>query len=263
MTPDLLLDTTEAGEVSTNEVEENMRGQWPSQAALAAIFRDTTTAELRREWGLADNLATPQQRAPPPPGAEDSQPADQEGSHATTATKTDATPGGTIPSLDQDDLVRQVMNDLKQLGGDPRRKREDMEEVEVETGMQTSHTAPSVQSAGERLGLKIKKKAEDERRRTLKIGGLGVKLPQPREGGAARGSLAAKVQRISCTLTSSSTMPSSSSTEAVPEPLRAKLKRMATMMDAGGPSLQKGHRGTHEKNRERPPLRRRRHLSAV
>ena len=31
----------------------------------------------------------------------------------------------------------------------------------------------------------------------------------------------------------------------------------------GGPSLQKGHRGTHEKKRERPPLRRWRHLSAI
>ena len=98
-------------------------------------------------------------------------------------------------------------------------------------------------------------KAEEERRRALKIGGLVVKLPQPREGRAARGSLATKVQRISCTMTSSSsTMPSSSSTGAPPEPLRAKLKRMATVLDAGGPtSLQKGHRGTHGKKENAHP----------
>ncbi|CAE7867735.1 Ido1 [Symbiodinium necroappetens] len=233
--PDLLLDT-DVGEVTAHEVEESM-GQWPSQAALAAIFRDTTTAELRREWGLEDDPTIPRQAPSPPPEERDSQLGDQKGDNTV------------VPSLDQDELVRQVMSDLKDLGGDPRHKGDDLEEVEVETRPQASRTGLSAQVAGAQLGLKIKRKADEERRRTLKVGDLVVKLPPPREGGTARGSLMAKVQRLS------STMSSSSSGGTPAETLRAKLKRMAAVLDEGEHTtqkVQKGNRGTRGGARRTP-----------
>ena len=76
-------------------------------------------------------------------------------------------------SLYQDDLVRQVMNELKQAsGGDQRQKGEDLVDIEIESGAHAKQAIPSVQSAGEKFCQKLKKKMEEDRRRTLKVGGL-------------------------------------------------------------------------------------------
>ena len=152
-----------------------------------------------------------------------------------------------------------VINDLKQLGGDQRHKGDDLVDIEIESRMQAPPTTPSALSAGAKFGQKLKKKMEEDRRRTLKVGGLTVKLPQPRAGEPARGSLAAKVQRLS------SSMASSSRAAPAQEPLQAKLKRMAALFDAGEeelPKMEKRHRSMKGDKGDRPPLRRRRHLSA-
>ena len=143
-------------------------------------------ADLKKEWGLPESPSEPSIHGQGEP---------------TTTESTSAVCRGTELSLDQDDLVRQVMNELRQpSGGDQIQEGEDLVDIEIESGATTRPAIPSVQSAGEKFGQKLKKKIDEDRRRTLKVGGLTVKLPQPKRGEPARGTLAAKVQRVSSSM---------------------------------------------------------------
>ncbi|CAE7708649.1 unnamed protein product, partial [Symbiodinium microadriaticum] len=126
VTPDLLLDVDEdtEGGTTTNVVEENLRDQWPSQAAFATIFQNTTMAELRREWGMPESSSTPR-RSPRSPSRDGEAKAAGDG-------------GG--QALDQDELVTQVMEELRAQGSAAKSsggsKPEDVEEevdIEIDT----------------------------------------------------------------------------------------------------------------------------------
>ena len=159
-------------------------------------------------------------------------------------------------SMDQDDLVKQVMDELKQpSGGAQMSQGDDLIDIEIDSGATIRPASASAQPAGEKLGLKLKKKMDEDRRRTLRVGGLTVKLPPAKVGEPARGTLTAKVKRVSKAIGG-----------PPPETLAAKLKRVAAFLDVGEenrhkPGEKRQHR-TKGGERERPPPRRRRHLSA-
>ena len=243
-TPELLLSADEGG------IEEGMHQQWPSQEALATIFRDTTREELRKEWGMD----TPSSEQPETPQGENEEQPTGERSSVT-------------PPLEQDELVQQVMQDLRAHGGHTRQTDIEMEDIQVETEAGATTTAAhSAQLAGSQLGAGIRQRAEKERKRILQVGGMIVKLPS-RRGELARGSLQAKVQRLARTLSASQAgeapMPRGG---GAAESLSGQMTRVAKTMDEGGGSepIRKARR---EKRREpivdRPPLRRRRHLNAA
>ena len=242
-TPELLLSDDERG------IEEGMHQQWPSQEALATIFRDTTREELRKEWGMD----TPSPEQPETPQGENEEPTGERSS--------------VTPPLEQDELVQQVMQDLRAHGGHSRQTDIEMEDIQVETeGEVTTTAARSAKMAGSQLGARIRQRAEQERKRTLQVGGMVVKLPS-RGGELARGSLQAKVQRLARTV-------SASQAGEAPKPrggrtaesLSGQMARVAKTMDEGGGS-EPSRKARREKRRgpivDRPPLRRRRHLNAA
>ena len=151
------------------------------------------------------------------------------------------------------------MCELKQGGGaatPPERSSagEDLLEVEIESGATIRPALQQAKQAGEKLGQQLRRQQED-RRRTLRVGRLTVKLPPAKTGEAARGTLTAKVKRVSRELG-----------EEKPESLTARMKRVAAFMDLGEefqPQSGKAKvRKVREHKKDRPPLRRRRHLSA-
>ena len=234
-TPELLLSADEGG------IEEGMHQQWPSQEALATIFRDTTREQLRKEWGMD----TPSSEQPETPQREKEEQPTGERSSGT-------------PPLEQDELVQQVMQDLRVHGGYTR-------QTEAEGGAPPA-AAHSAQLAGSQLGARIRQRAEEERKRILQVGGMTVKL-HSRRGELARGPLQAKVQRLARTLYASHA-------GEAPEPrgkggaesLSGQMTRVAKALDEGG-SSEPSHKARREKRRDpfadRPPLRRRRHLNAA
>ena len=128
-------------------------------------------------------------------------------------------------------------------------------ELELDSDTRIRPAAPEAKTAGTDCGLKLKTKLEEDKCRTLRVRGLTVKLPKAQAGEPARGTLAAKVKRVSDTLAT-----------VKPEPLAAKLRRVAVFMDRGGSSSKherekekKRHRSPEPGKPERPPLRRRRH----
>ena len=232
-----------------------MHQQWPSQDALATIFRDTTREELRREWGMD----TPSSEQPETPQKEKEEQLTGERSSVT-------------PPLEQDELVQQVMQDLRAHGGHTRQTDIETEEIQVEAeqveveGGAPPAAAHSAQLAGSQLGARIRQRAEEERKRILQVGGMTVKLPS-RRGELARGSLQAKVQRLARTLYAShageAPKPRGGGTA---ESLSGQMTRVAKALDEGG-SSEPSHKARREKRRDpfvdRPPLRRRRHLNAA
>ncbi|CAE7224293.1 unnamed protein product [Symbiodinium sp. KB8] len=236
-TPELLLSEDEGG------IEAGMKQQWPSQEALATIFRDTTWEELRKEWGM-DTPASEQPETPK--GETDEQLAGERSS--------------VTPPLEQDEIVRQVMQDLREHGGGARQADAEMEDIQVEPEGGATTTALSARVAGTQL------RADQERKRTLQVGDMVVKLPT-RRGGPARGSLQAKVQRLARTLSASHAGEASTQRGGTAaESLRSQMTRLAKTLDEGE-GLETSRKDRREKRRgpaaDRPPLRRRRHLDAI
>ena len=115
---------------------------------------------------------------------------------------------GGEPPLDQDDLVQQVMNELKQpsggapvppSGGAQADREEELIDIEIDSGATIRPASQRAKQAGEQLGQQLRRQ-EEERRRTLRVGGLTVKLPPAKTGEPARGTLTAKIKRVSQTL---------------------------------------------------------------
>ena len=105
-TPELLvdLDDTPGGGPSADEIVEGIRHTWPSAMTFDTIFHNMTVTDIRKEWGM-----------PASPSTSEASVADKKG--ATEAT-------GDAPSevqgeqpLEKDELVQQVMCELKQGGG--------------------------------------------------------------------------------------------------------------------------------------------------
>ncbi|OLP81019.1 hypothetical protein AK812_SmicGene38501 [Symbiodinium microadriaticum] len=149
-TPELLLSEDEGG------IEADMRQQWPSQEAMATIFRNTTQEELRKEWGLD----TPSSDQPGTPQEETNE--QQAGERSSTT-----------PPLEQDEIVRQVMQDLREHGGNAHQADTELEDIQVETAGEAPTTVLSAKVAGVRLGMRLRQRAEEERKRTLQVGGNG------------------------------------------------------------------------------------------
>ena len=160
--------------------------------------------------------------------------------------------------LDQDELVKQVMEELRAqgtTGGGKPASTEEVVDIKIDAATHI-RPAPQIERTGRDYGLKVQQKLEEEKRRTLRVGGLSVKLPSAKTGEHARGTLTAKIRRVSQKL---------SSTPA--ETLSAKMQRIAVFMDHGGDDTptkggRKKRRHTKSVRTERPPFRRRRHLSA-
>ena len=242
-TPEFLPSDDEGG------IEAGMQQRWPSQEALAAIFRDTTREELRKEWGMD----TPSSEQPETPQGE-------------TEEKQTGERSSVTPPLEQDELVQQVMQDLREHGGNARQANDDTEDIQIETGQEATISAdPSAKAAGSQLGARIRQRAAQERQRTLKVGGMTVKLPT-RRGELARGSLQAKVQRLARALSASHAGEASTRGGKAAELLRGQMTRLARTLDEGEileaskTSLRAKRRGPAT---DRPPLRRRRHLNAT
>ena len=142
-------------------------------------------------------------------------------------------------------------------GGTKPQREVEFVEIELDADTRIRPATSMATDAGTDYGLKIKKKLEEDRRRTLRVGGLTVKLPYDTTGTSARGTLSAEVRRVSESLA-----------KREPEPLSAKMRRVAAFMDRSEGS--KRHMGEKKKRRrtedleklDRPPPRRRRHLSA-
>ena len=248
-TPELLvdLDDTSGAQPSSDEIVEGIRHTWPSATTFATIFHNMTVTDIRKEWGM-----------PASPSSSEASAADKKGA---TEAKGE-TPSGGIkgePPLDQDELVLQVMCELKAGGGatnPPERssKGDELIDIEIDSGATIRPALPQAQQAGEKLGQQLRRQQE-ERRRTLRVGGLTVKLPPAKTGEAARGTLTAKVKRVSKALEGEKQ-----------ESLTARTKRIAAFMDLGEeiqPQMGEAKvRKLREHKKERPPLRRRRHLSA-
>ncbi|CAE7442725.1 XRN1 [Symbiodinium microadriaticum] len=220
-TPELLvdLDDTSGDQPSADEIVEGIKHTWPSATTFATIFHNMTVSDIRKEWGM--------------PGE---------------------------PPLDQDELVQQVMGELKQSGGAPAptersQAGDDLLDIEIESGATIRPASQQAKTAGEKLGQRLRSQQED-RRRTLRVGGLTVKLPPAKTGEAARGTLTAKVKRVSKAL----------GEEKPLESLTTRMKRVAAFMDLGEKFQHKVGEGkvrrAREHKKDRPPLRRRRHLSA-
>ena len=89
------------------------------------------------------------------------------------------------------------MDELKQpSGGNQTCEGEDLIDIEIDTGATIRPASISAQSAGEKFGQKLKQKMDEDRRRTLRVGGLTAKLPQAKVGEPARGTLTAKARRV-------------------------------------------------------------------
>ena len=227
---------------------EGIKHTWPSATTFATIFHNMTVSDIRKEWGMPASPSTSEASAAEKKGAEE---ATGEGPGASAQ-------GG--PPLDQDELVQQVMCELKQSGGvpaPPERSQagDDLLDIEIESGATIRPASQQARTAGEKLGQRLRSQEED-RRRTLRVGGLTVKLPPAKTGEAARGTLTAKVKRVSKAL----------GEEKPLESLAARTKRVAAFMDLGEKFQHQAGEGkvrrAREHKKDRPPLRRRRHLSA-
>ena len=249
VTPELLVDLndTSGDQPSADEIVEGIRHTWPSAMTFATIFHNMTVTDIRREWGM-----------PASPSTSEASAADKKGATETTGEAPSEGVQGEQP-LEKDELVQQVMCELKQGGGvatPPERGSagEDLLDIEIESGATIRPALQQAKQAGEKLGQQLRRQQED-RRRTLRVGGLTVKLPPAKTGEAARGTLTAKVKRVSKALG-----------EEKPESLTARTKRVAAFMDLGDefqPPLGEAKvRKVREQKKDRPPLRRRRHLSA-
>ncbi|OLP80993.1 Polyadenylate-binding protein-interacting protein 4 [Symbiodinium microadriaticum] len=166
-----------------------------------------------KEWGMPES---------PSPSESSIREQGEQGEQKPLASTSGASLGNEL-SLDQDDLVKQVMDELKQpSGGAQTSQRDDLIDIEIDSGATIRPASVSAQSAGEKLGMKLKQKMEEDHRRTLRAGGLTVKLPQAKVGEPARGTLTAKVKRVSKAMGG-----------PPPETLAAKLKRVAAFLDVG------------------------------
>ena len=224
---------------------------WPPQQAGVAHARG----------GRATPHQSPGEREremPASPSTSEASAADKRGATEATGEASSGEVQGEQP-LEKDELVQQVMRELKQGGGvatlaENSSVGEDLLDIEIESGATIRPALQQAKQAGEKLGQQLRRQQED-RRRTLRVGGLTVKLPPAKKGEAARGTLTAKVKRVSKALG-----------EEKSESLTARTKRVAAFMDLGDESQpQLGGakvRKVREHKKERPPLRRRRHLSA-
>ena len=244
VTPDLLLDVDEdtEGGTTTNVVEENLRDQWPSQAAFATIFQNTTMAELRREWGMPESSSTPR-RSPRSPSRDGEAKAAGDG-------------GG--QALDQDELVTQVMEELRAQGSAAKSsggsKPEDVEEeVDIEIDTNTRIRPARLPNRASGAILWAQSEAENGRGEETYPQSWGTHREAP-----------AREDRRKCSGDFDRQDPQGLKPM---ETLSAKMKRIAVFMDRegdGAPSAggQKKRRHVREGQTERPPLRRRRHLSS-
>ena len=247
-TPELLVDLDETSgdqQPSADDIVEGIKHTWPSAATFATIFHNMTVTDIRKEWGMPASPSTSEASA-----AEKREPEEPTGS----------VPGasaGAEPPLDQDELVQQVMSELKQSGGAPapRGELKQNSSTSRSTGATIRPASQKAKQAGKQLGQRLRRQEED-RRRTLRVGGLTVKLPPAKMGEPARGTLTAKVKRVSRAL----------GEQQPQESLVARMKRVAAFMDMGEETQrQPGEskvRRTRGHKKDRPPLRRRRHLSA-
>ena len=250
-TPELLVDLDDTSgdqQPTADDIVEGIRHTWPSAATFAMIFHNMTVTDIRKEWGL-----------PASPSTSEASAADKRGPEELTGGAPGASAGGE-PPLDQDELVQQVMSELKQRGGAPvprggAQAEEELIDIEIDSGATIRPASQKAKQAGEQLGQRLRRQDED-RRRTLRVGGLTVKLPPAKTGEPARGTLTAKVKRVSQALGG----------QQPRESLAARMKRVAAFMDMGEETQRQPReskvRRTRGHKKERPPLRRRRHLSA-
>ena len=249
-TPELLvdLDDTSGDQPSADEIVEGIKHTWPSATTFATIFHNMTVSDIRKEWGMPASPSTSEASA-----AEKKEAEEATGEGPCTSAQGE-------PPLDQDELVQQVMGELKQSGGAPAptersQAGDDLLDIEIESGATIRPASQQAKTAGEKLGQRLRSQQED-RRRTLRVGGLTVKLPPAKTGEAARGTLTAKVKRVSKAL----------GEEKPLESLKTRMKRVAAFMDQGEKFQHNvgGGKVRHARERkiDRPPLRRRRHLSA-
>ncbi|OLP95899.1 hypothetical protein AK812_SmicGene21946 [Symbiodinium microadriaticum] len=106
--------------------------------------------------------------------------------------------------LDQDELVKQVMEELRAqgtTGGGKPASTEEVVDIKIDAATHI-RPAPQIERTGRDYGLKVQQKLEEEKRRTLRVGGLSVKLPSAKTGEHARGTLTAKIRRVSQKLSS-------------------------------------------------------------
>ncbi|OLP94038.1 hypothetical protein AK812_SmicGene23990 [Symbiodinium microadriaticum] len=170
VTPELLVDLDEASgdqQPSADDIVEGMKHTWPSAATFATIFHNMTVTDIRKEWGMPSSPSTSEASA-----REKREPEESMGS----------VPGacaGGEPPLDQDDLVQQVMNELKQpsggapvppSGGAQADREEELIDIEIDSGATIRPASQRAKQAGEQLGQQLRRQ-EEERRRTLRVGG--------------------------------------------------------------------------------------------
>ncbi|CAE7260958.1 PPOX1, partial [Symbiodinium sp. KB8] len=216
-TPELLvdLDDTSGDQPSADEIVEGIKHTRPSATTFATIFHNMTVPDIRKEWGMPASPSTSEASA-----AEKKEAEEATGEGPCTGAQGE-------PPLDQDELVQQVMGELKQSGGTPAppersQAGEDLLDIEIESGATIRPASQQAKTAGEKLGQRLRSQEED-RRRTLRVGGLTVKLPPAKTGEAARGTLTAKVKKVSKAL----------GEEKPLESLTSRMKRVAAFMDLG------------------------------
>ncbi|CAE7394888.1 unnamed protein product [Symbiodinium microadriaticum] len=137
------------GDEAANDIVEGMKHTWPSAATFATIFHNMTVTDIRKEWGMPSSPSTSEASA-----REKREPEESMGS----------VPGacaGGEPPLDQDDLVQQVMNELKQpsggapvppSGGAQADREEELIDIEIDSGATIRPASQRAKQAGEQLG---------------------------------------------------------------------------------------------------------------
>ncbi|CAE7739547.1 unnamed protein product, partial [Symbiodinium microadriaticum] len=155
-TPELLvdLDDTSGDQPSADEIVEGIKHTWPSATTFATIFHNMTVSDIRKEWGMPASPSTSEASA-----AEKKEAEEATGEGPCTSAQGE-------PPLDQDELVQQVMGELKQSGGAPAptersQAGDDLLDIEIESGATIRPASQQAKTAGEKLGQRLRSQQED------------------------------------------------------------------------------------------------------
>ncbi|CAE7206203.1 CACNA1H, partial [Symbiodinium necroappetens] len=152
VTPELLVDLDDGlgdQQPSADDIVEGVKHTWLSAATFATIFHNMTVADIRKEWGM-----------PASPSTSEASSHEKKEQGESSGSAPGASAGGE-PPLDQDELVKQVMDELKQSGGAPVQpsggvqadREEELIDIEIDSGAATIRPASHLaKKAGEQLG---------------------------------------------------------------------------------------------------------------